>query len=457
MLESIQVPPARTLAGLFAAARIEVYADGVMVYGPTRDELSAGIGGRIARLDYLDLVPGLAPHLLAEHGVAAHVIPMPALTDLLKEAFPEPADAPPSLEGASLFLGQYLSGLGLMTRDEEIALYCDAMEVALGETPEARLLFKPHPTAGRGYLRGLRAEGVARGLEFDILEAPGLLEGHMQHTRPAAVHSLFSTGLFTAHAIFGIPVRAHATEAVFAALRPFENSNRIPIALAHYIHGTGRTAGDPTARIAFISGAMHPARLETDPFGGTAGTDALLDDPDPMMEAARRRLHRHFVIGSTLGEVATARVATAQKLYALQEFGYCIEVCLEVLDDTPTSRRARTLAHRALLRLGREAEAPAILGEPTPRGIPRARYSVARRLYDQGDFAASVEICLEVLQDTPSSQNARRLAHRALLSQGQGHRAMDLLGEPTPAVITSPWRRMAAGLRLRARRLAAGR
>lgn len=74
VLESIAVPPSRTLAGLVKDCPITVYSDGLMSYGPTRDPLPREIAGRITRLLHLDLVPGLAPLLLAEHGVPAEAL-----------------------------------------------------------------------------------------------------------------------------------------------------------------------------------------------------------------------------------------------------------------------------------------------------------------------------------------------------------------------------------------------
>ncbi|MGW4796725.1 polysialyltransferase family glycosyltransferase [Nonomuraea sp. NPDC004297] len=43
VLESIAVPPARTIAGLVRDCPISVYSDGLMSYGPTRDPLPAEI------------------------------------------------------------------------------------------------------------------------------------------------------------------------------------------------------------------------------------------------------------------------------------------------------------------------------------------------------------------------------------------------------------------------------
>ena len=68
-VESIQVNPARALAAIFSEASVDVYADGLMSYGPTREKLPLTLARRVRRLLHLDLVPGLRPLLLSEYGV----------------------------------------------------------------------------------------------------------------------------------------------------------------------------------------------------------------------------------------------------------------------------------------------------------------------------------------------------------------------------------------------------
>lgn len=57
--------PAQALCRIFGDARIDVYADGLMSYGPTRTTLPGMVAGRIERLLHLDLVPGVTPLLLS--------------------------------------------------------------------------------------------------------------------------------------------------------------------------------------------------------------------------------------------------------------------------------------------------------------------------------------------------------------------------------------------------------
>src|SRR5207253_6103271 len=75
VVESIAVAPVRTLGVLIRDCPITVYSDGLMTYGPTRDEVAVQIGGRASRILYLDLVAGLTPMLLREYDAQPVMIP----------------------------------------------------------------------------------------------------------------------------------------------------------------------------------------------------------------------------------------------------------------------------------------------------------------------------------------------------------------------------------------------
>src|SRR5688500_8660684 len=93
-VESIQVNPARALAAIFSEAAVDVYADGLMSYGPTREKLPLTIARRIRRLLHLDLVPGLKPLLLSEYGVEPEIVPDEAFRGVLDEISAEAMDDP---------------------------------------------------------------------------------------------------------------------------------------------------------------------------------------------------------------------------------------------------------------------------------------------------------------------------------------------------------------------------
>lgn len=121
IVESIQVPPARTLCTLFPGATVDVYADGLMSYGPTRFRLDPQLGMRVRRVLHLDLVPGLDPLLLTEFDVPPELVPTPEFLKVLAE-LPSYGPGPTGTgeeagfgEAPALLLGQYLSALELLS------------------------------------------------------------------------------------------------------------------------------------------------------------------------------------------------------------------------------------------------------------------------------------------------------------------------------------------------------
>lgn len=235
-VESIQVNPASAITEIFTGAPIDVYADGLMSYGPTRNKLDPLTGTRIRRLLHLDLVPGLKPLLLTEFAVEPLVVETEGFLKVLGELATASSPAGlPSVEAPALLLGQYLSALGLITAAEEEELHLRMMRgaVALGHT---RLVFKPHPTAPAQWSRSMEAEAERLGAELTVLDtgilrAPVLAEVLYERMRPALVVGCFSTALLTASAFYGLPVARVGTELLLERLSPYENSNRVPVTL----------------------------------------------------------------------------------------------------------------------------------------------------------------------------------------------------------------------------------
>jgi hypothetical protein len=232
-VESIQVEPALALAAVFQGAPITVYADGLMSYGPTRNKLGPLVDTRIDRLLHLDLVPGLVPLLLSEHGVPAEVVPADAFTKVLGEVAEESAGGDTLAgvpHGAALLLGQYLSALDLLTAAEEEELHLSMVRgaAALGHK---EIVFKPHPTAPAHWTEPLAAEAARLGCRLTVPDAPVLAEVLYAKARPALVAGCFSTALLTASAFYGIPVARTGTGLLLERLTPYQNSNRVPVTL----------------------------------------------------------------------------------------------------------------------------------------------------------------------------------------------------------------------------------
>ncbi|MFF7732757.1 polysialyltransferase family glycosyltransferase [Streptomyces sp. NPDC007984] len=231
VLESLQVAPALTVAQLFTDAPVDVYADGLMSYGPTRNKLDPLVGTRVRRLLHLDLVPGLTPMLLTEFGVPAHLVPTPAFRKVLGEVTGTVPELPDVPGDSALLLGQYLSALDILSPEEEEDLHVRMMRGAV-DRGHRTVVFKPHPTAPARYGRALETEAERLGVDLTVLDTPVLAEVLFDRARPALVVGCFSTALFTASAFYGLPVARIGTELLLERLTPYQNSNRVPVTLA---------------------------------------------------------------------------------------------------------------------------------------------------------------------------------------------------------------------------------
>ncbi|MBW5424501.1 hypothetical protein GKQ77_23550 [Streptomyces sp. BG9H] len=232
-VESIQVNPALALTQIFNGAPVDVYADGLMSYGPTRNKLDPLVGTRVRRLLHLDLVPGLTPLLLTEFGVEPEIVPTDAFVKVLAELADDETQLPdglPAPDAPALVLGQYLSALNILTPEEEEELHIRMVRGAadLGHT---HVVFKPHPTAPARWSRTLEKEARAIGVELTVLDSPVLAEVLYQRTRPALVIGCFSTALLTASALYDLPVARTGTDLLLERLAPYQNSNRVPVTI----------------------------------------------------------------------------------------------------------------------------------------------------------------------------------------------------------------------------------
>ncbi|WP_128433316.1 polysialyltransferase family glycosyltransferase [Streptomyces cyaneus] len=237
-VESVQVNPALALCQLFTGAPVDVYAGGLVSYGPTRDKVDPLVGTRIGRLLHLDLVPGLTPLLLTEFGVPTELVPSEAFLKVIGElaegegeltatasATATATDAQPAL-----LLGQYLSALGILTDAEEEDVHRQMVRGAV-ELGHRRLVFKPHPVAPARWSTILEDEAKKLGAELTLLDRPVLAEVAFQRLRPALVVGCFSTALLTAAGLYGVPVARVGTDTLLARLAPYQNSNRVPLTI----------------------------------------------------------------------------------------------------------------------------------------------------------------------------------------------------------------------------------
>ncbi|WP_407316922.1 polysialyltransferase family glycosyltransferase [Isoptericola halotolerans] len=262
--ESVATPPTGALVAVFASAAVSVYADGLMVYGPTRFDLRHEVGGRVDRLLHLDLLPGVRPTLLAEWDVPGAVVPAEAFrkvvgalteqavaTDVaraerrgptnghsavvprtLAERLPEPGSY-------ALLLGQYMAAIGLVTDTEEAALHRRMVEAA-AERGFTHVLLKPHPSAPRQGTAELVEHARSVGVRLEVAPAAVLAESLYGESAPGLVVSCFSTALATARALYDVPTLNVGTGMLLERLEPYPNSNRVP---AVVVDALGRPDG----------------------------------------------------------------------------------------------------------------------------------------------------------------------------------------------------------------------
>ncbi|MEV5309845.1 polysialyltransferase family glycosyltransferase [Streptomyces sp. NPDC052610] len=238
-VESIQVSPGRALAAIFSEAAIHVYADGLMSYGPTRDKLPLTIACRIRRLLHLDLIPGLTPLLLSEYGVESEVVPDAAFRRVLDEISQDAADDPrlaPVLaeKPTAVLLGQYLAAIDILSAEEEEDLHV-RMLTGAARAGHRSVVFKPHPTAPASYSSALSKAAAEAGVRLTVLDAPLLAETLYRHAEPELVVGCFSTAMVTASAYYGVPVGRVGTRLVMERLKPYPNSNRVPLAVIDHV------------------------------------------------------------------------------------------------------------------------------------------------------------------------------------------------------------------------------
>ncbi|MFF3606950.1 polysialyltransferase family glycosyltransferase [Streptomyces sp. NPDC002463] len=239
IVESIQVNPAKALAGCFPESSVHVYADGLMSYGPTRSDLAQSIACRVRRVLHLDLVPGLRPLLLGEYGIEPELVPDTAFRAVLAEIAEDAADDPDiaraaAAEPTALLLGQYLAALSLLTAEEEEELHVRMLRGAAAAGHRS-VVFKPHPTAPARYSQALDEEAERSGVRLTVLAGPLLAETFYERCRPELVVGCFSTAMLTAAVYYDVPIARVGTAEVLERLTPFENSNRIPLTVVDHL------------------------------------------------------------------------------------------------------------------------------------------------------------------------------------------------------------------------------
>lgn len=275
VLETLVGNPAQWLVAVFYDSPITVISDGLMSYGPTRNRQPQTVGHRITSLVHLDLVPGVRPLMLHELGVPTRPIPNESvvkvfadLADGIRAARPGLAEAGHRLDPdtpTGLVLGQYLSDLRLLTRAEEDELQGELVTAAV-EAGARQIVFKPHPASPPGSIEPVRRAAAEAGVELELVTDPAPAEVLISQLSPVVVAASFSTALVTARTLYDCTIVSAGTELLLRRLRPYQNSNRIPVTIIDALtrpDSPYRTPWELQTLVDAVGHAMQPWMLES--------------------------------------------------------------------------------------------------------------------------------------------------------------------------------------------------
>ncbi|GHB31143.1 hypothetical protein GCM10007094_19510 [Pseudovibrio japonicus] len=379
LVGSIQAPPSKTLAGLFEAASVYVYVDGLMTFSPTRSKLINQIGSRIERLYFLDLLNGVDPALLREFSTARYPISPKSLKNVIADFSADHIEGiPKNLEGSPVFLGQYLSSLGLYSQEEEIDLYVRGLVNCAAMAGNKTVFFKPHPRFSDGLLNLLMSSPLLKNYDVRVLDSNLVMEEYLVHVRPAFICAVFSTGLGTANSIYGIPVFGFKTHDFLKRLSPYENSNRVPAAIVYHAYP------DIEAPETFVKPSTEELQLKVDLL-------AAAMQPSMQIKTERQRgrllqlsqILKDFVSSEANGRVAAFKVPKLLSFETLALSGAKPEI-------NATSSKA-------------------------PKKSPLAK---ARKLMEEENFEDAFVVSLKALQKTPDSTQHMRIVTQIAAMKG---------------------------------------
>ena len=230
-LQSVTAKPSTSILRVFQEGPVDVVSDGLTSYGPTRTPVLRQVAPRLRRLLYLDLAGGLDPLLLREHGVKNVLLSSAGYRDVVAEHGKATASVSPSEEPVdAILLGQDLSVLGLLSRDEEQELHEKFLRVAAG-LGYRQVVFKPHPGALPAFAHRLPDLADELGVQLRVLDDPVPVEVLFDRLRPAAAIGCFSTELTTAVEVYGMAGYAVGVDEVLERLPRLQDGNRIPLAI----------------------------------------------------------------------------------------------------------------------------------------------------------------------------------------------------------------------------------
>lgn len=269
-LESVQAPPSWSLAQLFAEAELRIYSDGLMVYSPTRTRLPKDVLRRVTEVVYVDYLAGVTPLLLDEVEPQLTRLSIDELRTHFDALRPSMSRSNGEERPTAVFLGQAMANARMMGHEAEVSLYVRGLEELSKVFGVASVAFKPHTSAPSALTADVRRGfNAATGNELMVIDPRVPIESVIDRSHTAAVAGVFSTALFTVAQLFSIPAFAYGTKEVLHRLRPFENSNRIPLIAADIMLPSVRALVNTCAAVPDHDVATLARELATSAAGNT--------------------------------------------------------------------------------------------------------------------------------------------------------------------------------------------
>lgn len=151
------------------------------------------------------------------------------------------------LEGAALVVGE---------RSSTEAPHAEMVRTAAGRGHH-RVVFVPHPASPSRHAAELRAEAERLGVDLTVLDTPVPVEALYEASRPALVVGRSSAALFTASALYGLPVARVGPERLLDGLTPYHHPQRVPLVLAEAVRDAA-AADDLPGLLSALAFTMRP-------------------------------------------------------------------------------------------------------------------------------------------------------------------------------------------------------
>lgn len=274
--------PVEWLLSAFYGCEVIRLMTGVAGYGPASQEPGWALARRTSRRLYRAVVPGLSPWPERDEdrsgqGMATVAIPAAALGALIDEVAVAAGveTSEPGAGRTALVLAESFVAAGLLTRDQETALWREALEAAVAaDVSDVVVLADPIVPANLGIRLGHTA---AEGVRVALVEHPAPAEVYLARMRPAVVVGTMSAALLQAWTD-GARVVTVGTKQIKEQLRPYSHPARLPWVVVDAVlreDDRWAAAADLEGLIHAVAFCMYPERFAGDRAEVMAFLEAL--------------------------------------------------------------------------------------------------------------------------------------------------------------------------------------